>query len=289
VYFAALRRYLALIDIEQGDATLADLWHVQEGSGWNQWFDERRTATALSRTLGGLGLSEPAGAGAHDAASPWSSAAARLRAVGIGAPATAGSDAGADGGERTAAPAVAAVLGSLLMEPAWLTGELGMGDTEVAGFTDFAAFTRLGRIRRDAALVGYELQLHRSDDAAVRRAYFSGMLGFITGVTTPEPLYLSQVGRPWDAGARVRAEMLAAAISDALRARHGPAWWRVSEAGAELRELASMSTHEDAVARLGYDRLDWRPVLRQIRTQLIGEMSGYGGPNITTRAGTRKV
>jgi hypothetical protein len=290
VYFAALRRYLALIDIEQGDATVADLWHVQEGSGWNQWFDERRTATALSRTLGGLGLTEPDDAGAHDAVSPWSAAAARLRAVGIGAGgSTAGSDAGVDRGQRAAAPAVAAVLGSLLMEPAWLTGELGMGDTEVVGFTDFAAFTRLGRIRRDAALLGYELQLHRSDDAAVRRAYFSGMLGFITGVTTPEPLYLAQVGRPWDAGARVRAEMLAAAIGDALRARHGPAWWRVSEAGAELRELASMSTPEDAVARLGYDRLDWRPVLRQIRTQLIGEMSGYGGPNITTRAGTRKV
>jgi hypothetical protein len=45
----------------------------------------------------------------------------------------------------------------------------------------------------------------------------------------------------------------------------------------------------DVVAQLGYDRLDWRPVLRQIRTLLIGEMSGYGGPNITTRAGTRKV
>jgi hypothetical protein len=43
------------------------------------------------------------------------------------------------------------------------------------------------------------------------------------------------------------------------------------------------------VASLGYDHLDWRPVLRQIRAQLIGEMSGYGGPNITTRAGSRKV
>ena len=46
---------------------------------------------------------------------------------------------------------------------------------------------------------------------------------------------------------------------------------------------------EDVVASLGYDHLDWRPVLRQIRAQLIGEMSGYGGPNITTRAGSRKV
>ena len=45
----------------------------------------------------------------------------------------------------------------------------------------------------------------------------------------------------------------------------------------------------DTLVELGYDALDWRPVLRQIRTRLIGEMSGYGGPNITTRAGTRKV
>lgn len=301
VYFAALRRYLALIDIEQGDATLADLWHVQEGSGWNQWFDERRVATALGRTLGGLGLSEPSGADARDAVSPWSAAAARLRAAGMGAAGataadaaaagtTAGeSDAASDAAERTAAPGVAAVLGSLLMEPGWLTGELGVGETEVVGFTDFASFTRLWRIRRDSALVGYELQLNRADEPAVRRAYFSGMLGFITGVGTPEPLYLAQVARPWAAGARVRGELLAAAIADSLRSRHGPAWWREAQAGDELRELASLSTPEDAVARLGYDHLDWRPVLRQIRTQLIGEMSGYGGPNITTRAGTRKV
>jgi len=46
---------------------------------------------------------------------------------------------------------------------------------------------------------------------------------------------------------------------------------------------------EQVVAHLGYDSLDWRPVVRQIRAKLVGEMSGYGGPNITTRAGTRKV
>ena len=53
--------------------------------------------------------------------------------------------------------------------------------------------------------------------------------------------------------------------------------------------LAEATSTDDVLAQLGYDALDWRPVLRQIRTRLIGEMSGYGGPNITTRAGTRKV
>ena len=41
-YFAALRRYLARIEIEQGDASLADLWYLMRGSGWDNWFDGRR-------------------------------------------------------------------------------------------------------------------------------------------------------------------------------------------------------------------------------------------------------
>ena len=47
-YYAALRRYLALIDIEQGDATEADLWHVVRGSAWAQWFGDRELRRALT-------------------------------------------------------------------------------------------------------------------------------------------------------------------------------------------------------------------------------------------------
>jgi hypothetical protein len=86
--------------------------------------------------------------------------------------------------------------------------------------------------------------------------------------------------------------MTEGSLSASLRASHGEAWWTTAGAGATLRDLWSRGQPwdvRDVVAQLGYDRLDWRPVLRQIRTLLIGEMSGYGGPNITTRAGTRKV
>jgi hypothetical protein len=86
--------------------------------------------------------------------------------------------------------------------------------------------------------------------------------------------------------------MTEGSLSGWLRANHGEAWWTTAGAGAALRDLWSQGQPwdvHDVVAQLGYDRLDWRPVLRQIRTLLIGEMSGYGGPNITTRAGTRKV
>ncbi|HET8778259.1 MAG TPA: hypothetical protein VFN76_11415, partial [Candidatus Limnocylindria bacterium] len=47
-YFAALRRYLALIGIEQGDATEADLWHVVRGAEWDGWFSTRAVAAGLA-------------------------------------------------------------------------------------------------------------------------------------------------------------------------------------------------------------------------------------------------
>jgi hypothetical protein len=86
--------------------------------------------------------------------------------------------------------------------------------------------------------------------------------------------------------------MLDAALTDYLVERHGDVWWRSAGAGETLRRAWSRGqawSAEQVVAHLGYDSLDWRPVVRQIRARLIGEMSGYGGPNITTRAGTRKV
>jgi len=66
-------------------------------------------------------------------------------------------------------------------------------------------------------------------------------------------------------------------------------WYSDPEAIPLIERVGAASSLADTLVELGYDALDWRPVLRQIRTRLIGEMSGYGGPNITTRAGTRKV
>ena len=83
--------------------------------------------------------------------------------------------------------------------------------------------------------------------------------------------------------------LLAAMLVEVLEARHGARWWSDPDAIPLIERVGSATSLADSLVELGYDALDWRPVLRQIRTRLIGEMSGYGGPNITTRAGTRKV
>ena len=266
VYHAALRRYLALIDIEQGDATVADLWHIVRGAGWDHWFGPReldRAAEAAGRIVA---------AGVHDG---WRSAEAGLS--------------GGDPGDALPARAVGEVYGSLVGDPAWLRRALRMATDEVASFADFVAFVRLWRVRRWVAHTHFELRLYRTDEPALQRAYFSGILTHTTGILVPEAAYLHDVGTPFASVTELEPTMLAGAIGERLVSQYGEEWWAVEAARDVLSELASTASAKDALAYLGYDGFDWRPLVRQIRTRLIGEMSGYGGPNITTRAGTRKV
>ena len=267
VYHAALRRFLALIGIEQGDATLADLWHIERGSAWSQWFGERD----LNRAAGEAGR-DAVGSGHGDG---W-----RAGASGLAGSST-------DGGD--AAAAVRELFGWLVGDPSWLRRALRMVPDEIVSFADFAAFVRLWRLRRSVAQAQYELRLYATDDEPVQRAYFSGLVGHMTGVTMPEAAYLHDVGTPFSSVADLERGILAGALAERLEGRYGSGWWGHDEAHALTADIANAPSTQDALAQLGYDVFDWRPVLRQVRTRLIGEMSGYGGPNITTRAGTRKV
>jgi hypothetical protein len=267
VYYAALRRYLALIDIEQGDATIADLWHVVRGAAWSHWFGERELDDAAAQA----GREIPRDAHGNG----WRSAESGL--------------AGEDEGGSMPSAAVAEVYGSLVGDPGWLERALRMKRDEIASFADFVGFVRLWRLRRSLAVTQYELRLYRSDDPALQRAYFSGIVGHATGVDVPEAAYLHDVGTPFSAVGDLERSMLAGAAATTVEHRFGREWWADEGARALLADVAAAPSTADALAQLGYDALDWRPVVRQIRTRLIGEMSGYGGPNITTRAGTRKV
>jgi len=267
VHFAALRRYLALIDIEQGDATLADLWHIERGAAWAHWFGDRE----LDRAANAAGRDASAAARGDG----WRSAAAGL----------AGESAAGD----SPAAAVGELYGSLVGDPTWLARALHMAADEIASFADFVAFVRLSQLRRSVALVQYEIRLYRSSDEALERAYFAGILGAITGIAVPEAAYLRDVATPFASAHDLERTLLAGMLAERLEHRFGSAWWADDDARRLTGELATAASTQDVLAQLGYDAHDWRPVLRQIRTRLIGEMSGYGGPNITTRAGTRKV
>jgi hypothetical protein len=267
VYHAALRRYLALVGIEQGDGTLADLWHIQHGSAWSQWFGTRdvdRAATGVGRVTSG-----------RIEGDGWRAAESRL--------------VGSEPLGSAPAAAVAELYGTLIGNPSWLSGVLRVAPDEISAFADFAAFVRLYRLRRTAARFQFEMRLYRVDDDAIMRAYFSGIVGHMVGVSVADAAYLRDVGAPFSSVDELERTVLAGAIGESLENRFGEAWWSDERGRNAAAAFAGVSRGADVLAQLGYDAWDWRPVLRQIRTRLIGEMSGYGGPNITTRAGTRKV
>jgi hypothetical protein len=185
--------------------------------------------------------------------------------------------------------AIGHAYATLVGSPEWLADELRVDREGAAQFVDFAAFVRLWRIRRLAAILTYEQRLYATDDPALQRAYYAGIVGHLTGVAVAEAGYLTWLPRPYASAAELQTSVLGAMLIEHLERAHGPRWWRDPASAKRVSRLADAANVGDAVAQLGYDDLDWRPVLRQIRTRLIGEMSGYGGPNITTRAGTRKV
>ncbi|MCV0403364.1 MAG: hypothetical protein K5924_06595 [Chloroflexi bacterium] len=267
VYYAALRRYLAQIGIEQGDATLADAWYMERGAAWSHWFGPREMDRAAAAT-GRSGTPS-------ETADGW-----RLGFEILGA------DQGQSG---VGAGAVGELHAWLVGDPAWLDDALRVTRDEIAPLADFVAFARLWELRRAVGTFQYEQRLYATEDESLQRAYFSGIVGHMTGVSMPEAAYLQAVGAPGSTIAELERSILAGAMAEELETRFGPGWWSNDEARAVTERLAAAATREDVLAQLGYDALDWRPLLRQIRTRLIGEMSGYGGPNITTRAGTRKV
>ncbi|MEP6808361.1 MAG: hypothetical protein ABI978_07145 [Chloroflexota bacterium] len=322
-YFAALRRYLARIEIEQGDASLADLWCLMRGSGWDHWFDGRRIVSVLESTLRGLGieLRNQPGATLDVEARPNKSRRAFVAVVSaprdvrlVIQPHGGWDDYGAvlheaghlehflhvdpklpvalrELGDASVTEGYAWIFERLLAQPDWLVEQLGMPAEHAIAFADFVSLHQLVTQRLTAARHLHELRMHRGGDIALSRATYAGLAGLLLGVREPEERYLLIDDRMY-AASYLRSFMLDGALTDYLVKHHGQTWWRSAAAGETLRRAWSRGqawTAEQVVAHLGYDSLDWRPVVRQIRARLIGEMSGYGGPNITTRAGTRKV
>ena len=322
-YFAALRRFLARIEIEQGDASLADLWYLVRGSGWDNWFDGRRMVGVLEATLRGMGIELRGQAGATLDVEPRPNKSPRAFVAVVNSPGDVRlvvqphggwDDYGAllheaghlehflhvdprlpvsqrELGDWSVTEGYGMTFERLLADPGWLTERLGMPPDHAAAFADFYSLYHLVTMRTLAARHLHELRMHRGGDDALHRATYAGLVGLISGVREPEERYLL-IDDGMYAASYLRSFMLDAALTDHLATQHGDAWWRSPAAGETLRRAWSRGQEwnaEQVVAHLGYDSLDWRPVVRQIRAKLIGEMSGYGGPNITTRAGTRKV
>jgi hypothetical protein len=140
-------------------------------------------------------------------------------------------------GDNAVTEGFAFLFEHLLADPAWRRARL---DDDAPGYARFAALYRLFLIRRYAAKLAYELELHSRNASRERLpARYAELLSGAVGVPYPETDYLEDVDDGFYCASYLRAWAFDAQLADHLRGRFGHAWFAEASAGELLREMWS--------------------------------------------------
>ncbi len=150
-------------------------------------------------------------------------------------------------GDNAVTEGFAFLFEHLLTDPVWARAQLGGGDS---GYTAFAALQKLFLVRRYAAKLAYELELHAGADLAALPARYAELLEAATGVPYPATDYLVDVDDGFYCTCYLRAWAFEAQLVDHLRTRFGHAWFADPAAGALLREMWALGQSLRAEALL---------------------------------------
>ena len=139
-------------------------------------------------------------------------------------------------GDNSVTESYAFLLEHLVEDPAWLGARLGIADPEPAVAQARAA--KLVMLRRYAAKLDYELELHGEDPAlGAMPDRYAQLLGGSLGIGWPRESWLSDVDEGFYVACYLRAWALEAHWRRALRERFGERWFERAEAGAWLDGL----------------------------------------------------
>jgi hypothetical protein len=150
-------------------------------------------------------------------------------------------------GDNAVTEGFAFLFEHLLHDPHWLRAHLGAEQPE---YTAFSALYKLFLVRRYAAKLAYEIELHSGAPLAVLPARYTELLSRAAAVPYPATDYLVDVDEGFYCTCYLRAWALEAQLRDHLRRRFGGEWFGRREAGALLRELWSLGQSLRAEALL---------------------------------------
>ena len=129
----------------------------------------------------------------------------------------------------------AMLLEHLIADPAWHERRLDMPRPHE--FAAESAIVLLYIVRRYAAKLLYELELHSGDDLESAAARYVELLGNALRIEPMAADYLADVDSGFYASSYLRAWAFEAQLRGFLRERFGTAWFTRREAGSLLREL----------------------------------------------------
>jgi hypothetical protein len=146
-------------------------------------------------------------------------------------------------GDNSVTEGYAFLFDHLLEDPEWLARRLGVDDADA--LLAHSRAQRLMMLRRYAAKLAYELELHGGGDAD-HAATYARRLTDAVRVPWPREQYLMDVDPGFYAAAYLRAWAVESRLRTLLRERFGPAWFESPQAGDLLRDLWAQGQRLDA-------------------------------------------
>ncbi len=168
-------------------------------------------------------------------------------------------------GDNSVTEGFAFVLEHVVYNPVWLRRRLGVPDP--SAYLAFSKFQKLYMLRRYAAKLGYEMELHADTNVRGYAKHYADILTAHLGVRYAPEDYLSDVDDAYYAARYLRAWIFEAQVRRMFEERWGPAWFASREAGARLRELWSWGqrfTADELLAELGLGPLDIGPLAQEL-------------------------
>ena len=160
------------------------------------------------------------------------------------------------------------IVEAISREPGWHSEHFGLSDDEARENAEATTFLEALLFRRYAAKLQFELDFWQrfADDGGSADGY-AERLTAATGIRYRSDAYLSDMDAGFYSADYLRAWIRSAQLREHLVREVGEDWWRRPETGDRLRELFREGTKpssEEIAARLGYEPLDTRPLLRNV-------------------------
>ncbi len=151
----------------------------------------------------------------------------------------------------------------------WLGDHFALAPEDLDRVTRFTAFQVLYMVRRYAAKLLYELELHSGSPNPEK--LYAQYLGDALKFRHPESQYLNDVDMGFYCADYLRAWMLEVQLRDALAGAYGPGWWKAAGAGRYLLSLWAEGQKLDCdrmAQNLGYYGIDEYPMVKGLEKAL---------------------
>ena len=162
-------------------------------------------------------------------------------------------------GDNSITEGFAFLLEHLVSDPEWLRRRMGIEEPEP--IVDHSRASKLVFLRRYAAKLEYELELHGGGEIEGLDSVYARRLSEAVHVDWPTATWLADVDPFFYAACYLRAWAIETHLREALRARFGEVWFEEPAAGDFLREIWSAGQSaeggEGILARAGGAALDF--------------------------------